>query len=320
MSGYEKWTYFDIFKCNNCDSHFIDENQIDYSIYDKIYSNEDKLPWYSRYSRYFKEIKKSKNKLDYLCKEESIPLIIKTYLKSLKKDKGNIKILEVWCWLWYTTYALNEEWYKCIGMDISENSVKKAKKNFGDYYFVWDANKLWNYWEYRWKYDIVYSTEVIEHISNISQFIDNMLKLINPWWVLILTTPNKDYMPKWCIWFSDVPPVHTCLIWSKFFREYCQKNILKLKIFNYNTNRLDKNLLLDMLFEKKWLKNSEKYLRQDRIDFNNLQPVHKINNSIKSRIFKFLLKNQICCFVSNLFIRLFLFKLESRTLWVIMSK
>lgn len=321
MAWYEKWTFFDIYNCKTCNSNFMDWDNIDYSIYDKIYSNEDKMPWYDRYARYFNEIKKQSDKLEYLCNEEWITIIIRDYLHSLGKNKKEISILEVGCGLWYTTYALNEDWYNCIWLDISENSIKKAKTMFWErLYFVWDANKLWENKDFSWKYDLVFSTEVIEHISDVSWFIDNIFKFVKPWGAVILTTPNKDFMPKKCIRSWDRPTVHTCLIWLDFFNRYCKERDLKYSVYNYNTNIMNKNMLLEnMCLKLLWKFRHKKYLNTSPIDFNNLLHIQQFKKSFIYKIYRFLLKNKVCVRISNFLMKIFNVKISS-TLWVIITK
>lgn len=271
--------------------------------------------WYDRYKYYFDNIKGAMDKLSRLCDLEDNLLIIKEYVENFKENK-NIEILEIWCGLWYTTYALNESWYSCKWIDIWKESIKKAKENFGNYYLQWDANKLSNQEQHKWKYDIVFSTQVIEHIHDVYKFINNIRLFLKKNWVIILTTPNKDFLKNNYIWFWDKPTVHTNLISKKFFENYSKKNWMDLINFDYIKHIKSKNTLLYILAEKIVLLFSHnKYYNNPQINFNN--KLEKKNTKIKNII--------ICC-LNNYFFRKisfyilnYIYNTEYLVLWVILK-
>ena len=63
--GFVENTFFDIWKCNDCDSHFIITTNEIKKIYEIIYSNVNTFG-YDRYYRYATNVKKTDNPLEVL--------------------------------------------------------------------------------------------------------------------------------------------------------------------------------------------------------------------------------------------------------------
>ena len=61
---------FQIYLCDNCLTSFSLPRLNANKIYDIIYDNGENVPGYSRYWKYFKEIKKQENPLTYLANSE----------------------------------------------------------------------------------------------------------------------------------------------------------------------------------------------------------------------------------------------------------
>lgn len=237
--GYIEGTYYDIFECLECNSNFIDTSKIDKKIYEVIYSQEN-IPGYERYFRYMKEIKKQKNPLEYLFKKESIYFPVYDYLK----NKPKLKILEIGCGNGYLTYSLNSLGHSASGIDISEEAIKSAKTNFGNYFAVSDLK------DYRpkEKFDLIIATEVIEHLKNPSEFILQCLALLKENGEILLTTPNKDYYNRDIAWKSESPPVHTFWFSKQSFKAIAKRYNLAYKFVNpFKLISSSQNLLSCML-------------------------------------------------------------------------
>ena len=300
------WWYFQEFelvKCEGCLSHFIDPSKVDKSIYDKIYEGGINK-WYERYAQYAESILKQKKPLLWLAHREPAYGLIFEYLKNKVKE-NSVKILEVWCGLWYMTYALNKAWYHCKGIDLSTNAVEKAKNRFGDFYEAIEVDKI-----KEWQYDVVIATEVIEHIDQPSIFLRSCYKTLKKWWVCLITTPNKDFWHKQAYRGSDLPPVHVSWISHQWLYHLWKQNTSA-----QNTEVIDRlpanyfdiwyNLFFLRLF----------YLKQ------KLQSHSIIMETNESQANRFSLKNRIIeskliKYVSNFFYLLFGFQTESHLLAV----
>jgi 2-polyprenyl-3-methyl-5-hydroxy-6-metoxy-1,4-benzoquinol methylase len=225
--GYVKGTNFDIFKCSNCDSHFIDMSKLNPSLYDKIYSQEN-VTGYKEYQKYASAIKTKKNPLKYLSRQSEIYYPIFLYLKNQK----NLDVLEVGCGYGYTAYGVFKSGQKITAIDISKKAIDFAKKNFGDFYI---NSSLENFKTDK-KFDLIYSTEVIEHVPDPIGFVKKLKKHLKPGGRILITTPNKNYsdcVRSNVIWNSDLPPVHTFWLTQKGAELLASQVSMKISFFNY---------------------------------------------------------------------------------------
>jgi len=228
IEGYIQWTFYDIYACNVCDCHHMDIDKVDFSIYDKIYKNPNSVWGYSRYQMYMDTVQERKLPLKRLTKQEDTYAPVYHFLKNKKK----LNILEIWCWLWYTTFAINKEGNTCVWMDISEESVKKANEKFWPYYKQWyiqDIPKM--FWDKR--FDVIFATELIEHINNFEEFFQICLAQLKGNGSIIITTPNKWFYGKDALWIWDLPPIHTVWLSSRSMAYIAKKYNLDIRFYPY---------------------------------------------------------------------------------------
>jgi SAM-dependent methyltransferase len=204
--GYQKPDTFNIYHCKKCNSSFSMPRCNADSIYEIIYKNGPTVPGYNRYWEYATRVKEENNPLDYLADTEDCYWCVKEALKQTISDKKKMKILEIGCGLGYLTFSIFKQGYNILGVDISEQSIKHATKNFGNIYLHAD---LYEYApKHKQEYDVIILTEVIEHLDDINSFMSMLKMLLKPGGKIILTTPNKSFYPSNIIWASDLPPVH----------------------------------------------------------------------------------------------------------------
>ncbi len=215
--GYVKGTFYDIIKCYNCGAHFISTDSIDKSIYKVIYGRKN-FSGYDRYYEYAKKLKSLENPLKYLAMNESIYYHVYNYINTLD---SNAKILEVGCGYGYLTYSLQQLGYNVLGIDLAQPAINFAKKNFGDFYSCLEVSSLKNTDDN--KFDLIISTEVIEHTLNPSEFVGKLFSLLGKNGKILLTTPNKEYFKTNSIWVSTKPPVHTMWLTRKSIEEMASK-------------------------------------------------------------------------------------------------
>ena len=240
--GYVENTFFDIYKCNDCDSHFIIGTNDLKKIYDIIYSNLNTFG-YDRYYRYAEIVKSTDHPLKFLAYNESTYYPVYEFLKG-KKD---LKILEVGCGYGYVTFALHRAGFNVQAIDIAKNVINYAKTNFGDYYYNMSINEYAK--QSNNKFDLIIATEVIEHLEDPNDFLDTCLKLLKQEGNIILTTPDKDYSPKDSVWQTDLPPVHISWIGKKGIKTLAEKHNLEVitqdfsKYYSKYENRMIKYLV-----------------------------------------------------------------------------
>jgi len=209
--GFIEKTQYEIFRCEICNTNFIPVENIDSNVYEIIYSDKNTIG-YDRYFSYANRIKEEENPLEYLSNSES------TYFPAYKflKNKKGLKILEVGCGYGYLSYALSKAGFDIKGIDISEKAIQFAKMNFGPNYFASDIKSYLG--SSKEKYDLIVSTEVIEHLTDQNDFISDCLALLKSDGLILLTTPNKSYYRKKSIWQTDLPPVHTIWLSKESFQ------------------------------------------------------------------------------------------------------
>jgi SAM-dependent methyltransferase len=252
--GYQEPFTYKIYHCDSCHSGFslpMDDSSV---IYENIYKNAEKVPGYSRYWKYAKNIKKVSEPFDYLARNDDDYWSVKKALEMFVANKPSTQILEIGSGLGYLTYSLIKADYKAIGLDVSQTAVNSAVESFGKHFICGD---LYEYAEtHTGTYDIVILTEVIEHVRTPLAFIDSIIKLLKPGGRAIITTPNKTFYPSDVIWASDLPPVHIwwlgeesmSFIASKLnigisfidFSEYFKMNYRIIRVPSLNDNNLPK--------------------------------------------------------------------------------
>jgi len=225
--GFVENTFFDIWKCNDCDSHFIITTNEIKKIYEIIYSNANTFG-YDRYYRYATNVKKTDNPLKFLAFNESTYYPVYEFLKG----KVHLKILEVGCSYGYLSYALHKSGFNVQAIDIANDAINYARKNFGDYYFNMNINDYSK--QTNEKFDLIIATEVIEHLEEPNDFLDTCISLLKQEGNILLTTPDKDYSRKDAVWQTDLPPVHISWIGKKGIKTLAEKHNLELKTQDFS--------------------------------------------------------------------------------------
>jgi SAM-dependent methyltransferase len=209
--GFRKGTEFDICFCMRCGCSFASPKSEDTSeLYNLIYSHSKNLSGYRRYEIYRQIMKYSPfPDIESLASVEDcywgLLQAIRSHEKNGKK-KEDLKILEIGSGLGYTTYALRKSGYDVLGYDISSKAVQSATKDFGPYYSAVPFEKLKE--QYIKGFDIIFLTEVIEHISEPVAFMESLLALLKVDGCIILTTPNRLTSSNDEVWAVTEPPVH----------------------------------------------------------------------------------------------------------------
>lgn len=107
------------------------------------------------------------------------------YVKSFVADK---KVLDFGCGSGYGTKILSETAESVIGVDISPEAIHFAKREYPSSNLEFMMSEEIE----DKKFDIITSFQVIEHVSNDSEYIINLKKLLNPKGILFISTPDKE--------------------------------------------------------------------------------------------------------------------------------
>lgn len=206
QKSYQEPEIFKIFCCDSCNTAFSLPRVNSNAVYELIYKNASLVQGYSRYQQYQERVLLEKDPLSYLINNEpSYWGTIHAIKQVLQLDK-KAKILEVGSGLGYFTYSLKKDGYNIQGLDISQEAVNEANLKYGNLYI---CDYLHHFAELNIEsYDLVIMTEVIEHFNEPKEFVVSINKLLKPNGVLVFTTPNKSFYPKYVSWYTDAPPVH----------------------------------------------------------------------------------------------------------------
>ncbi len=111
-------------------------------------------------------------------------------LRSLEKQKfkEKITILDAGCGQGYFCNLLNTKKYNVTGVDISNNAIKKAKTLYPEINFkvcsLEDRLPFNNS-----SFDVVWSTEVIEHIFYVYNYLHEINRILKQNGIFVITTP-----------------------------------------------------------------------------------------------------------------------------------
>lgn len=171
-------------------------------------------------------------------------------------DKYNLsKVLDSACWTWVHAILLKKMGINVSWTDISEEMIKKAKKNSLDNWLnidfeVLDFKKLHNrFW--RNKFDAVLCVwNSLPHIfwkNNIYRALKSMYTVLNENWVLIMNQRNYDLM----------------MLNKKRFGIIDRDNLIFFYVYDYFKDRIDFNIVV---IDKK----DSKILKEFKTSYNNL--------------------------------------------------
>ena len=223
-------TFHKYYYCKCCDLSFCEnDDHIDLTqLYNRIYKDSHKIGGYNMYSYIHEHISSCDHPLEFLAElHPSYFFVIDVIMRRFDKK---LRILEYGCGMGYLTFALRGVGFDVTGFDISERAVSLARQKFGDFYCS-DIS-------YLDKYDIIISTEVIEHLLDPKIYCLQLLNFLKPKGIILLTTPNKNiYRSKEKRWVTDLPPVHFFSFSEKsllLFFERLRLNVTFYNFFWYN--------------------------------------------------------------------------------------
>ena len=114
--SYVENTFYDIYKCNSCETQFILGENTPSKLYEAIYGL-DNTTAYQRYKNYAKVVQEVLNPLKFLSEQELAYYAVYEYLKTVKKTSiKSLKILEIGSGMGYLTYSLNKSGYCTLGI------------------------------------------------------------------------------------------------------------------------------------------------------------------------------------------------------------
>ncbi len=181
----------------------------------KTYKSEDNIfdykytDWWDKLGSFRPLHKFNITRIDYILK-----IIKRKKLYSYKNCLKGLSILDVGCGGGILSEPLSRLGAQVLGIDISESAINIAKAHAKDMSLDIDYQciDIENLSKKENNFDIIIISEVIEHVENRMEFLDNIYKLGQKNSLVFITTINKS--------FSGI-------VFAKYFAEYVAKILPK---------------------------------------------------------------------------------------------
>lgn len=117
------------------------------------------------------------------------------YLATFRADVRRIaefvpsgRVLEVGCGYGYFLQCAADAGYDVYGVDLSPTAIKWAAERFPGRVFCGMLDEIAEIQEQ--KYDVIFGSHLIEHVTDPGAFLSSAGRLLNPGGVIVLVTPN----------------------------------------------------------------------------------------------------------------------------------
>jgi 2-polyprenyl-3-methyl-5-hydroxy-6-metoxy-1,4-benzoquinol methylase len=131
------------------------------------------------------------------------------------------RVLDLGCGNGSLSHLIAQQGYEVVGVEDSEQGVAIARRSFPDCHFIQASIYELPYAELENSFDIVLSTEVIEHLLYPRELVRAAKKCLKPNGRLILTTPYHGYLKNLVLALSGKMDTHFNPLWDgghvKFF-------------------------------------------------------------------------------------------------------
>jgi SAM-dependent methyltransferase len=206
---------YKMFECQACSLIFVDP----------IPSNEELNAFYQNYHK----------TSQYTGKIESKQRRARKRIKSVKKHAKGKSFVDIGCNAGFAVEAARTLGLDAYGIDLDQTAIDYAKEYFPQAKF--DAMSIQELAKTAKTFDIIYCSEVIEHLPELGSFVDALFKLLKPDGVLFLTTPDiahysikKDRLG----WDAVRPPEHLFYFSKNSLGKLFEKHGFKHIKFKFN--------------------------------------------------------------------------------------
>lgn len=159
--------------------------------------------------------------------------IIKEFIESIKdiNDNKEIEILDLGCGRGWLTNKLSY-YGKVLGIDPMKSVINHAKNMFPSICFICGTSKTIIDNGSIGKYDLIVSSEVIEHITDTKKelFIEDIYKLLKVNGYFIITTPRKEIEEAWNYYVKNNQPIEEWISEKDLERMIVKKKFKKCKL------------------------------------------------------------------------------------------
>jgi 2-polyprenyl-3-methyl-5-hydroxy-6-metoxy-1,4-benzoquinol methylase len=148
----------------------------------------------------------------YAQKQEKKIRRTRSRLKRLKSFISQGRFLDIGCNVGYAVEAARLEGFDATGIEIDADSVRYACEHFP--HNRYHVSKIADFTPDK-AFDLVHTTEVIEHVPDPQSFVRHLARLVTPGGYLYLTTPDAGHFRRpghFVEWKEVKPPEH--VIWQ----------------------------------------------------------------------------------------------------------
>ncbi len=164
--------------------------------------------------------------------------------RKLKRGRGRVKLmlrhkpvgkrfLEIGCSVGTVCEAAHQLGLQPHGIDLDADAVGKAKELFGNH-ATFESLPIGALAQRGDQYDMVYMSEVVEHVNDPEAFINDVAKVMAPGAMLYLTAPDGAHygVPKdFATWNMVNPPNHLTYFSRKGIRQLLARHGLLVSKF-----------------------------------------------------------------------------------------
>lgn len=157
--------------------------------------------------------------------------------RTIKRLMKGLRILDIGCNLGYFVEACRVLGLESIGLEVNPIVVKQAKSMFPLCHFT--CGFLGDTDIGKEKFDAIYTSEVIEHVEDVNDFMKNISSKLVSGGILYLTTPDiKGFIPKHTDgeWKKLHAPNHRLYFSKVNMRVFLEKHGFKDVKFKINWN------------------------------------------------------------------------------------
>lgn len=172
---------------------------------------------------------------DYKKKKDKKIARAKRRIARLAPQAPGKKFLDVGCNYGFTVQAARDLGLDAHGIDIDATAVAASREIFGKAFY--ETISVQDYAARGGKADMIYTSEVIEHVPDPDSFVAAIAKILNPGGLLFLTTPDAGHfrVPRDFITWGDVmPPEHITYFTRKGLQILFEKHGLRVMNFAFN--------------------------------------------------------------------------------------
>jgi len=170
--------------------------------------------------------------VDYQSKKDAKIRRARKRIRRMIQNFPETRFLDVGCNYGFTVAAALELGLEAHGIDIDGAAITASKNMFGEKNYT--TISVENYAAQDHKADMIYTSEVIEHVPDPDSFIKAIAQILDKGGILYLTTPDGGHftLPKdFTKWAAVMPPEHIVYFTRRGIRHLLEKHGLRIRKF-----------------------------------------------------------------------------------------